>query len=586
MLFDLSNDRPDAWLLFISSPQTMAQEASPNESHLTAMRVDQLLQEVIHVHGRGGAIALSCDDGQSLTYSDLNTRVAAVAISLRALGLRRGQRVALVGEGGADVVVLLLAVIRAGACAVPLNARMSISEVLAICAHCEPQFIYFSTKVSADAASHAACRPGDPASERVFEDGLLAVAQVSEWGTDDAGDSVQDVAIMIYTSGTTGDPKGVMLTHANLEFITGVSLQQKVLLPTDKVFHALPLAHSFGLISVLLCGLRAGAEILLVARFSAERLARALLHEEITVFQGVPAMYARLFEWASETGTKLKPNRLRMLYIGGSQIDATRKAQTEDLLGVPLHHGYGLTESGPAATRTFGHPPPTDVTAGWPIPGVQVSLRDAQGRTVPQGKRGEIWIRGPNVMKGYFRDPAQTRQAVDLDGWLHSGDVGVFGLEGDLSVVGRIKEMIICGGFNVFPAEVEKVIATWPSVAQCAVVGQMCAGDEEVVAFVEPMAGCTVDVPALQRHLRQRLTPYKLPKWIEVLDRLPASSTGKILKSALKQRVSGKGDPPAVLADPGERLYVVDERSDHNPQSNERWSRLNRGDSNEPSCAR
>jgi acyl-CoA synthetase (AMP-forming)/AMP-acid ligase II len=565
----------------------MVWQTSPNESDLPAMRVDQLLQEVIHVHGRGRAIALRCDDGLPLTYSDLDARVSAVAASLRTLGLRRGQRVVLVGEGGADVVVLLLAAIRAGACAVPLSARMSISEILTICAHCEPQLIYFSTKMSADAASHAACRPGDPASERVFEDGLLAVAQASEWCTDDACDSAQDVAIMIYTSGTTGDPKGVMLSHANLEFVTGVSLQQEVLLPSDKIFHALPLAHSYGLISALLCGLRAGAEILLLARFSAERLARALLHEEITVFQGVPAMYARLFEWASETGTTLKPNRLRMLYIGGSQIDATRKAQAEDLLGVPLHHGYGLTESAPAATRTFGHPPPTDVTAGWPIPGVQVSLRDALGRSVPQGERGEIWIRGPNVMKGYFRDPAQTRQAIDPDGWLHSGDVGVFGPQGDLSVVGRIKEMIICGGFNVFPAEVEKVIATWPDVAQCAVVGQARAGDEEVVAFVEPMAGRVVDVPALQRHLRQRLTPYKLPKRIEVLDRLPASSTGKILKTALKQRAPGKeGDPVAVPTDPGERFYVVGERSDHNPQFTEGWSRSNRGDSDEPSRAR
>jgi acyl-CoA synthetase (AMP-forming)/AMP-acid ligase II len=280
--------------------------------------------------------------------------------------------------------------------------------------------------------------------------------------------------------------------------------------------------------------LRAGATLQLVARFSAEALARAILDDGITVFQGVPAMYARLHEWAGEHGRTLQPNRLRLIYIGGAQVDPTRKAQTEALLGLRLHHGYGLTESAPAAARTIGHEPPAEVTAGWPIPGIEVVLHDAGGQPVPQGGQGEVWIRGPNVMKGYLRDPQQTRAAVDAHGWLHTGDLGEFGPRGDLRIVGRLKEMIIRGGFNVYPAEIERVIAAFAGVAQCAVVGRAVPGDEEIVAFVEPLAEARIDLDALRRHLRERLAPYKQPGEIVCMARLPAAATGKVLKAQLK----------------------------------------------------
>ncbi|MFL6664201.1 MAG: class I adenylate-forming enzyme family protein, partial [Rhizobacter sp.] len=252
---------------------------------------------------------------------------------------------------------------------------------------------------------------------------------------------------------------------------------------------------------------RVGATIQFATRFDAARLAHAVLHEGITVFQGVPAMYARLAEWA---------------------------AQTEALLGVRLHHGYGLTEAAPAATRTIGRPPPSDVTAGWPIPGIEVVLHDGNGKPVGPGGRGEVWIRGPNVMKGYFRDPLQTRTAIDGAGWLHTGDIGEFGPAGDLAIVGRIKEMIIRGGFNVYPAEVERAIGAYPGVAQCAVVGRTVPGDEEVIAFVEPIAGRRIDGDDLRGFLRERLAPYKVPSEVVCMERLPATGTGKLLKAELK----------------------------------------------------
>jgi long-chain acyl-CoA synthetase len=498
------------------------------------MRVDHYARAVAAQPEGADTVALVTEDGQSLTYAALAARIDGAAQSLRLAGLHAGERAVLVGENTVDMIVLLLAVMRVRAWAVPLNARMSAAEIDGICEHCMPRLAYFSAQ-SAEARAHAGRQGAQAGTADGLAQGLLALRDgeaVQSDGSDDG--SERDVAVMIYTSGSTGTPKGVMLTHANLDFVSRTSLAQQVLLPGDRIFHALPISHSFGLVSALLCGLRAGVTFQLATRFNAQKLAHAILHDGITVFQGVPAMYARLFEWSREHATALTPNRLRMIYIGGSQIDATRKAQTEALLGLRLHHGYGLTESAPAATRTFGHPPPVDVTAGWPIPGIDVVLRNDAGEPVAAGERGEVCIRGPNVMKGYFRDPQQTRDAIDAQGWLHTGDIGVFGPQGDLSIVGRIKDMIIRGGFNVYPAEVEKAIAAWPDVAQCAVIGNAVADDEQVVAFVEPLQGHHIDTAALAGFLRGQLAPYKVPGRIVVVPQLPASGTGKILKAVLK----------------------------------------------------
>lgn len=497
------------------------------------MRADRFVDAVAATAEGAATIALVAEDGQALTYAGLAGRIAACARSLADAGLGAGHRAVLVGENTVDMIIVLLAAIRLEAWAVPLNGRMSAAEIDGILAHCAPRLSYFSGE-SPEAVVHGARHFATPRLQEGLAQGRIALREDGVQPEGGADDPDHEVAVMIYTSGSTGTPKGVMLTHANLDFVAQASLTQQVLLPGDRLFHALPISHSFGLVSALLCGLRAGVTFQLATRFSAQKLAQAILHDGITVFQGVPAMYARLFEWSRLTGTSLVPNRLRMAYIGGSQIDATRKAQTEALLGLRLHHGYGLTEAAPAATRTFGHPPPSDVTAGWPIPGIEVVLRDEAGQEVAAGTRGEVCIRGPNVMKGYFRDPEQTRQAVDARGWLHTGDIGVFGPEGDLSIVGRIKDMIIRGGFNVYPAEVEKAIAAWPDVAQCAVIGRAAGDDEEVLAYVEPLEGRTVDVPALTRFLRQHLAPYKVPGLITVVPQLPASGTGKVLKAVLK----------------------------------------------------
>ncbi len=506
------------------------------------MRTDRIVESRV-VQGDGERLALVLDDGTRLTYEDLARRIDSAAASLLESGLRPGDRLALIGENSADMVVALFGAMRAGAWAVPLNARMSAEEIDAILAHSEPRLVYVAAASSKEAAAHAsrlqAARGSGALAEGMIRRCVTAGADTAAAPDGVPGDDPEaDVALMLYTSGSTGTPKGVMLTHATLDFVTALSRRQEIMLPGDVVFHALPISHSFGLISSLLCGLRSGATFRLVRRFSAQALAQAILDRAITVFMGVPAMYARLHEWATQAGQPLVPNGLRMIYIGGSLVDAARKAQSEALLGLPLHHGYGLTETAPIVSRTFGHPPPADVTTGWPVPGIEVEIRDSQGRVLPSGEAGEVCVRGPNVMKGYFRDPEQTRQALDEAGWLHTGDIGVFGPAGDLSIVGRIKEMIVRSGFNVYPSEVEKAIAAFPGVAQCAVVGRRVPDNEEVVAYVEPIAGRGVDVEQLRTFLRERLAPYKVPTEIHIMPQLPASGTGKILKARLKEQAA------------------------------------------------
>jgi acyl-CoA synthetase (AMP-forming)/AMP-acid ligase II len=478
-------------------------------------------------------VALKSEDGETVTYGALAERVARAGGALRVAGLRPGDRFLLVGENCVSMIVLLLAAIRCGAWAVPVNARLSPGEIDAIRAHCRPRRCWFGAESSADAEAHARHACARPEAVDGAGDVWLSPLDTAVDPEAPEADPAGEVAVILYTSGSTGAPKGVMLTHRNLAFIAQGSARLGALRPDDSVYLALPISHSYGLTSVLLCGLQSGATIHPVARFAAERLAEAIAGG-LTVFQGVPAMYARLLDWHHRTGRALTPNRLRLAYIGGSMIDPAKKDAAESLLGLRLHHGYGLTEAAPSVTRTLSGEAPSTLSVGWPLPGIEVSLRSPGGAPVPEGDDGELWVRGPNVMKGYYRDPEQTARAVDAQGWLHTGDLARRGAAGELYIAGRIKELIIRGGFNVYPAEVEAAIGRDPGVAQCAVVGRSADGDEEIVAFVEPVPGRRIDGEALRQSLRARLAPYKIPSRVVCMDKLPASGTGKLLRASLK----------------------------------------------------
>jgi long-chain acyl-CoA synthetase len=344
-------------------------------------------------------------------------------------------------------------------------------------------------------------------------------------------DRSRQVAALLYTSGTTGNPKGVMLTHRNLLFSAKVVGAQRE--PTDKAYCVLPISHIVGYSNILIASLMAGATVQLVPRFDPAALVSAIVNDGITLIFGVPAMYQRLLEYKAVAGIEELPRgKLRRLAVAGAPLDVTLKSKIEAEFGLPLGNGYGITECAPGIAVVHAETPRNDDAVGSLITGIEARLVGPGGRAVAPGEVGELHVRGPNVMRGYYRAPEATAAVIDAGGWFNTGDLARF--DGDtLYIVGRTRELIIRSGFNVYPPEVEAVLNEHPAVVQSAVIGRPVPGNEEVVAYVQLLPGSIATPADLMAHAARLLAPYKRPFEIIVLDTLPAASTGKILKHRL-----------------------------------------------------
>jgi long-chain acyl-CoA synthetase len=495
-------------------------------------RVDGLAPRGARAFGSSPALI---EAGRTLDYVQLAEAVTVAASLLARLGIRPGDRVLIVHENCAAALILALAANRSGAWPVPVNARLSAREIDAIRGHCLPRRAFFTVEVSDEAAAHAARLSGE--SLVLPGVGAVAVAPLDETAIPEPvrDDPAAEVGTLIYTSGTTGAPKGVMLSHSNLLFAARSGATLRRVAAGDRVYAALPISHVFGLASVALSTLLAGAALHLVPRFTADGFAAALAEEGISIVPGVPAMYARLLDHARRTGRTLVAPRARFLYAGGAPLDPQLKTDVERVFGQPLHNGYGLTETSPSVASTRIDSPRADLSIGPPVPGIEVRIVDAAGRVLPPEEVGELHIRGPNVMLGYYRAPELTAAVVSSDGWFNTGDLARADAAGNLFIAGRSKELIIRSGFNVYPVEVEGVLTQHPDVRQCAVVGRTVPGNEEVVAFVELREGAATTPGDLAAFAAERLAPYKQPADIVVLPALPSSATGKVLKSALRE---------------------------------------------------
>ena len=477
--------------------------------------------------------------GQVLSYAQLAALIEQHSQLLRELDVRGGDRVMVVAENCIDQVALIFAITDIDAWVVNVNARLSGAEIDNIVQHSGARRVLYLAAISPDAKAHAE-RAGAAARGALYVSALNDTCMAEPVAPDNS-----QVAALIYTTGTTGHPKGVMLTHRNLLFIATVSSTLRGLTPGDRAYGVLPISHVYGLASVMLGTLCAGACLVLAPRFSAKAMLAAIADDGLTILQGVPAMYARMLELA---GGPL-PSRLRFLYAGGSPLDPVLKQQVESVFGMPLHNGYGMTESSPTISQTRLDSPRADTSVGTVIPGVAIRIVDAGGVDVAAGEAGELWVRGPNVMKGYYREPALTaaamREGDDGRQWLNTGDMARQDPDGALFIVGRTKELIIRSGFNVYPLEVETVLNAHPGVAQSAVVGRPAAGgNEEVVAFVEAAPAHAASIEELRSYLATRLSPYKCPSRIVIMAALPAAATGKILKGRLKALASELEDAP------------------------------------------
>ena len=488
---------------------------------------------------RGSALAVSDARGDH-TWRELEHGRKQLAELLLTLGVRAGDRVMVVAENCATLVAVLFAVTSVGAWIVNVNARMAPREVDAIRAHCTPRRVLYLADDSADARHHA---------ERVGATrlslgrwGSIAVTSLDDRAVPEPVSSQpgHEVAAVLYTTGTTGDPKGVMLTHANLLFIARISVELRGLSPEDRVYGLLPLSHVYGLASVTMGTLRSGASLHLQPRFLPASMLEFLASHRITVCQGVPAMYAKVVEHLRSRGEKLQAPALRFLHAGGSPLSPVLKKQVEETFGLPLHNGYGLTEASPTLTQTRAEAPRDDCSVGTTLPGVELRIVDTEGNDVAPGDCGELWARGPNIMKGYYRNPAATQETMRPGGWLATGDIARQGPDGAYYIEGRLKELIIRSGFNVNPVEVEAVLNSHPDVTQSAVVGRSKDGDEEVVAFVELAAGARATPEALMEYAAGMLAPYKRPCEIIPVGVLPAAANGKVLKKRLAQMARGR----------------------------------------------
>jgi long-chain acyl-CoA synthetase len=474
------------------------------------------------------------DDNAKLTYRELDRSVGATADALRALGIRAGDRIMLVSENSIPLACLLLAASRLDAWAIVANPRLSPRELDQIRDHSGARRMFFTTKVSEEAAVHAT-RYEAPLQDAGPLNGIGVSALNRETRPEPVeSDGARQVAVLIYTSGTTGTPKGVMLTHRNLLFSARTTATLRNMTAEDVQYCVLPISHIVG-ISLLTMTLMVGAVSRVVTKYNPAALAKALAEEGITLLNGVPATYQRLLEYKQMAGLpKLERGALRLMSVAGAPLDLELKARVEKELCLPLGNAFGITECSPGISGVRAEAPRSDNSVGTLVPGIEARIVARDGAIVTNGEIGELHVRGPNVMLGYYRAPDLTAKAIDPDGWFNTGDLARF--EGDaMFIVGRTKEMIIRSGFNVYPAEIEAVLSTHPDVVQCAVVGRPVMGNEEIVAFVQLLKGSAATAQDLMVHVAPELTSYKRPSEIILMDALPATSTGKLLKHKLAE---------------------------------------------------
>ncbi|MEU9621675.1 long-chain fatty acid--CoA ligase [Streptomyces sp. NPDC048155] len=474
------------------------------------------------------------DADTRLTYRELWARALRCAGALRASGVRPGDRVAVLLPNSADFLYAYYGALAAGAAVVPVHGLLVADEVAYVLRH----------------SGSVALISGGPLWP-VAEEGARAAGVRAVCGVPTDGDPLpapepaapDDIAVVLYTSGTTGRPKGALLTHFNIVMNASVTAHDLLgLTGDDVILGCLPLFHSYGQTCAMNATLRAGATLVLMRRFSGAGALELLAAEGVSVFMGVPTMYHALVEAAVQDATARDDTThrltLRAAVSGGAALPVAVLERFEEAFATQVLEGYGLTETSPVATfnqPALGRRPGT---VGHPVWGVEIGIADAAVEDavvlLPEGEVGEVVVRGHNVFAGYLDDPAATAAAV-VDGWFRTGDLGVRDEDGFLSIVDRKKDLVIRGGFNIYPREVEEVLVRHPAISEVAVIGVPDeARGEEICAVVvlraEAGAVTEEDVIAWSR---DRLGRHKYPRIVRFTETLPLGPTGKVLKRAL-----------------------------------------------------
>jgi long-chain acyl-CoA synthetase len=480
--------------------------------------------------------ALRMDD-LVVSYGRLDELTARLAGLLWARGIAAGDRVGIMLPNVPEFAVAYYGVLRAGATVVPMNVLLKRREVGFYLSDPEAKLL-----IAWDGFAEAALAGAEETGVEcllvkpdAFERLLADIEPLTEVAPR-AGD---DTAVILYTSGTTGTPKGAELTHLNLKRNVDVSIGLFTIGESDVILGALPLFHAFGQTCALNTAIAAGACLTLIPRFDPGKALAIIERDHVNVFEGVPTMYsALLHDPAAETADV---SSLRVSVSGGAALPAQVLRAFEERFGCPVLEGYGLSETSPVAS--FNHPDRerTPGSIGTPVEGVEMRLLDDDGHEVPPGEVGEIAIRGHNVMKGYWHRPEATAEAIDADGWFTTGDMARVDDQGRYFIVDRKKELIIRGGYNVYPREIEEVLYEHPAVREAAVIGIPHAElGEEIAAAVALKPGAEATPDQLRAFVKEQVAAYKYPRHVWTVDELPKGPTGKILKREIK--------PPAEVA--------------------------------------
>jgi long-chain acyl-CoA synthetase len=483
-----------------------------------------------------GHTALRIDD-VVVSYGELDQLTARLAGLLRARGIGPGDRVGVMLPNVPQFAITYYGALRAGATVVPMNVLLKRREVSFYLSDSEASLL-IAWHGFADAARAGAddagvdCLLVEPDG---FERELAAADPVSEV----AACAAEDTAVILYTSGTTGTPKGAELTHSNLKRNAEVSIGLFTIGAGDVILGALPLFHVFGQTCGLNAAIAAGASLTLIARFDPAKALAIIERDRVTVFEGVPTMYsALLHDPAAETADV---SSLRVCASGGAALPVEVLRGFEERFGCVVLEGYGLSETSPVATFNHADRERTPGSIGTPVSGVELKLIDDDGREVGVGQIGEIAIRGHNVMKGYWRRAEATAEAIDADGWFKSGDMARVDEQGRYFIVDRKKELIIRGGYNVYPRELEEVLYEHPAVREAAVIGIPHPElGEEIAAAIALKPGAEATPEQLRAFVKGQVAAYKYPRLVWMVDELPKGPTGKILKREIVR--------PAALA--------------------------------------
>ncbi|MEE3849658.1 AMP-binding protein [Gordonia sp. LSe1-13] len=521
--------------------------------------IPELLSKAVRNHGDQPAVV---DEDSRLTYSQLDEIARTVARALLACGVRLGDRVALWVPNRSEYVVALLGAQLIGASVVPLNTRYRGSEARAILRRSRASALIVANEflgtdylaMLIDTGESVECGriagltdlhtvidlDGDHDAAMSWRDFLQLSARTDESALRAAVSAVtaDTVADILYTSGTTGAPKGVMSAHRQTIRVAADWARGAQLSPTDRYAVVNPFFHSFGYKAGIVCSLLSGTAIYPVQVFEPVELLAMIERERITVLPGPPTIFTTLINHPRRS--EFDTSALRFSIAGATTVPDVLFREMREILGFDtVAQAYGLTEC-PVVTLSRANEDLDHIaeTTGPPVSGLEVRIAGSTGESLPPGEDGEILIRGESVMMGYFDDPEATAASIDPEGWLHTGDVGRVDQHGCVTLTGRIKDMFIVGGFNVYPAEVEQTLSTHPKIAEAAVVGVPDVRLGSVGhAFVVPVPGAEPEVVELQAFCSEHLANFKVPRGFTIGTELPRNATGKVLKDSLRARI-------------------------------------------------